>query len=304
MVIRIGTRGSPLALKQTDLFINELVKQNLLSKEECHVIPIKTTGDMVQDRPLAEIGGKALFAKEIEAALISGEIDCAVHSLKDMETHLPLPLEIAAVLSRESPWDVWISRDHTSFEEIAPGAVVGSCSPRRKAQLLSYRPDLQVKSIRGNVQTRLKKLEEGEYDALILADAGLTRLGLRDKIIERFPLTLMVPAAGQGVIGIECRKEDSRIKSLLAKVNHLETYYRVQAERALVQALGGTCRTPIGAFASLIDEGMLRLHGILAADDAQTLARYKASGKDPIELGKQVAKALQTQLSNLCENFG
>lgn len=304
MVIRIGTRSSPLALKQTELFVAALVEKNLASVEECLVIPIQTTGDVIQDRPLADIGGKALFAKEIETALVNKEIDCAVHSLKDMESILPPGLEIAAVLPRESPWDVWISREHFSFEDIPQGSIVGSCAPRRRAQLLALRPDLEIKSIRGNVQTRFKKLENGQYDALILADAGLIRLGIRERITERLPLNLMVPAIGQGVIAIECRRGDVKIKSFLTKINHMQTYYRSVAERALLRALQGGCRTPIAGFASLTDQGQIRLIGVLADETGNRMVRCEAIGPDPIALGVKVAKELQTKLIKLSKDLG
>lgn len=299
MVIRIGTRSSPLALKQTDLFIKELVAKNLAEVEDCQIIPITTTGDVIQDRPLAEIGGKGLFAKEIENALINGQIDCAVHSLKDMESILPPSLEIAAVLPRESPWDVWISRDNVSLEDTPSGAIVGSCAPRRMAQLRALRPDLTMKTIRGNVQTRLSYLENGLYDAIILADAGLTRLGIREKITERLPINLMIPAVGQGIIAIECRRDDVKIKGLLSKVNHAETYYRSVAERALMRALGGGCRTPIAGFASLTDQGWIHLRGALADETGTHMVRFESTGPDPIQLGNQIAHELQTRLSNL-----
>lgn len=299
MIIRIGTRSSPLALKQTDLFIKNLIAKNLAQMEDCQIIPMTTTGDTIQDRPLAEIGGKGLFAKEIENALVNGQIDCAVHSLKDMESNLPPSLEIAAVLPRESPWDVWISRDNMSLENIRSGAIVGSCAPRRMAQLLALRPDLTIKSIRGNIQTRLNHLEKGTYDAIVLADAGLIRLDMREKITERLPVNLMIPAVGQGIIAIECRRDDVKIKSLLSKVNHLETYYRSVAERALMRALGGSCRTPIAGFASLTDKGCIHLRGALADETGVRMVRFESVGSDPVQLGMEIADELQSRLSCL-----
>lgn len=298
MVIRIGTRSSALALKQTQLVIDALVAKNLATIEDFQIVPIKTTGDLIQDRPLADVGGKGLFAKEIQAALLESRIDFAVHSLKDMESFLPVGLDIAAVLPRESPWDVWISREKLSLESMPPGSVVGSCSPRRVAQLLALRPDLKTKPIRGNVETRLKKLEAGDYDGIILADAGLRRLDLRDKMTERLPLNLMVPAACQGVIAIECRDTDIKMKSLLAQINHAETYYRMTAERAVLRAFGGTCRTPIAAFASLTQTGMIYLTSMLANEETTKMIRFEATGSDPIELGKYVAAELKAGLDS------
>lgn len=298
MIIRIGTRSSALALKQTQLVISAFTQKNLAAPEDFEIIPIKTTGDLIQDRPLAEVGGKALFAKEIQAALLEGKIDFAVHSLKDMESFSPAGLEIAAVLPRESPWDVWISREKLPLELMPPGSVVGSCSPRRVAQLLALRPDLKTKPIRGNVGTRLKKLEEGAYDGIILADAGLRRLDLREKMTERLPLNLMVPAACQGVIAVECRDTDVNMRSLLAQINHAETYYRIAAERAVLRAFGGTCRTPIAAFASLKQDGVIHLTGMAANDEATQMVRLEATGSNPIELGKRVAAELKAKLNS------
>lgn len=298
MVIRIGTRSSPLALKQTQLVIDAFIKKNLAVMEDFQIVPIKTTGDLIQDRPLAEVGGKALFAKEIQTALLENKIDFAVHSLKDLES-FPLPsFEIPAVLPRESPWDVWISREKLSLESMPPGSVVGSCSPRRIAQLLALRPDLKTKPIRGNVGTRLQKLEEGTYDGLIMADAGLKRLNLREKMTERLPLNLMVPAACQGVIAMECRESDMKTRSFLTQINHAETYYRITAERAVLRAFGGTCRTPIAAFASLTQLGMIHLTCMLANDEATRMVRFEATGSDPVELGKYVAEELKIRLKN------
>ena len=299
MIIRIGTRSSPLALKQTDLFIKDLIAKNLAQIEDCQVIPITTTGDIIQDRPLAEIGGKGLFSKEIEKSLMNGQIDCAVHSLKDMESNLPPSLEIAAVLPRESPWDVWISRGNVLLEDIPSGAIVGSCAPRRMAQLCALRPDLIIKTIRGNVQTRLNHLEKGTYDAIILADAGLTRLDMREKITERLPINLMIPAVGQGIIAIECRRDNVKIKSILSKVNHLETYYRSVAERALMRALRGGCRTPLAGFASLTDNGSIHLRAVLADETGARMVRFESIGLDPVQLGAEMAEELQSRLSRL-----
>lgn len=298
MVIRIGTRSSPLALKQTQLVIDAFVAKNLATLEDFQIVPIKTTGDLIQDRPLAEVGGKALFAKEIQKSLLENKIDFAVHSLKDLESVPISSLEIAAVLPRESPWDVWVSRDNLSLESIPSGSVVGSCSPRRIAQLLALRPDLIVKPIRGNVETRLQKLAQGTYDGLIMADAGLRRLNLREKMTERLPLNLMVPAACQGVIAMECRATDRKTRGFLTQINHAETYYRMTAERAVLRALGGGCRTPMAAFASLTQTGKIHLTSMLADDEATRMVRFEATGSDPIELGKYIAQELKRRLQD------
>lgn len=294
MKIRIGTRSSPLALKQTDLVIQALTANSLIYEYE--IVPIKTTGDIIQDRPLADVGGKALFAKEIEGALIKGKIDFAVHSLKDMESTLPYPLEITAVLPRELPYDVLISREGKFLEDLPEKSIIGSCSPRRSAQLLVIRPDFKIAPIRGNIQTRLSLLDAGKYDAIILAEAGLRRLGLKDRITQRFPINTMIPAIGQGVIGIECRKDDIKIKEILAAINHSETYYRILAERSLLKALEGTCRTPIAGYASLLNDGMIHLTGFLANETAAKMVHYEEIGHDPIALGENVAAALREKL--------
>lgn len=249
--LRIGTRGSALALAQTHAFIAALAKAHGWSdpKAQTEIVVIKTTGDKIQDRSLADLGGKGLFAKEIEDALIGHTIDCAVHSLKDMPEALPPGLIIAGHLPREDPRDALISLKAASLAELPQGAVIGSSSVRRQAMLLNKRPDLKMVLFRGNVDTRLRKVAEGQVDATILAIAGLKRLGLDGNARHVFSVEEMLPAAAQGAIGIELRTDDSRTRALVEAIDHRETALTVAVERAFLATLDGSCRTPIGALA-------------------------------------------------------
>lgn len=249
--IKIGTRGSPLALAQARETSARLVAAHGLSPEDIEIIPISTTGDRIKDRPLAEIGGKGLFTKEIEEALLAGEIHLAVHSMKDMPAVLPAGLTITTILPREDPRDAFLSPVANSIEELRIGATVGSSSVRRTAQLLRFRPDLKSVQFRGNVETRLRKLAEGVADATFLACAGLNRLGLSDKITRAMPIEIMLPAIAQGAIGIEIREDDEATRALLASINHYESHAAVACERAFLKALDGSCRTPIAGHATL-----------------------------------------------------
>lgn len=295
-VYRIGTRGSPLALAQTNIVIQQL--QVVCPSLVFQVVPIKTTGDIITDRSLADIGGKALFAKEIEQALINKEIDFAVHSLKDLETSLPEALQICCVLAREDPFDVLISHNSLSISGLANGATVGTCSPRRAAQLCFYRPDLNIVPMRGNVGTRLSKLVKGDVDAIILALAGLKRLeiwenstikGYNDLQAIVLSADEMLPAVGQGALAIECRRNDVDVKSLLQKINDPVTEICTRAERAMLFELGGDCRTPVGGYAVFKNERVLELSGMI------NLYREKATGTpdDPEALGREVANLLK-----------
>ena len=294
-IYRIGTRGSPLALAQTNIVIQQL--QTIYSSLVFQVVPIKTTGDIITDQSLADIGGKALFAKEIEQALINKEIDFAVHSLKDLETSLPEALQIGCVLAREEPFDVLISYNSLSISGLAKGATVGTCSPRRAAQLSFYRPDLNIVPMRGNVGTRLNKLIKGDVDAIVLALAGLKRLGIWDNStikgyddLQAVVLSVdeMLPAVGQGALAIECRRNDTEVKFLLQKINDSVTEICTRAERAMLFELGGDCRTPIGAYAVFKNERELELSGMI------NLYHEKATGTldDPEALGREVANLL------------
>ena len=269
-LLRIGSRGSPLARVQAETVRDALAAAHpdLAAPGALAIEIITTTGDKRRDRALADIGGKGLFTKEIEEALTAGAIDLAVHSMKDVPTWLPEGLVIPCLLPREDPRDVLIAGGADSIAALAQGAVVGTASPRRQAQLLARRPDLRVVLFRGNVHTRLRKLEAGEVDATLLALAGLRRLGLADEIAcAVLDPTEMLPAAAQGAIGIECRASDSRTHDLLTAINDPPTEVAIAAERALLAALDGSCRTPIGALAEPAGDGEIRLRGLIVRPD-------------------------------------
>jgi hydroxymethylbilane synthase len=258
--LRIGTRGSPLALAQAHETRNRLVTAHGLDPEEIEIAVISVTGDRIRDRPLAEIGGKGLFTKEIEEALLAGDIHMAVHSMKDLPAALPDGLVIAAVLPREDPRDAFLSLAAKSVADLPAGATIGSSSVRRTAQVLRLRPDLKTALFRGNVQTRLKKLADGVADATFLACAGLNRLGLAENITAAMPVEIMLPAIAQGAIGIEIRQGDDATRELLSAINHRESAIAVACERAFLQALDGSCRTPLAGHATL-DGGTLSFRG-------------------------------------------
>jgi hydroxymethylbilane synthase len=262
--LRIGTRGSPMALRQTALVRDRLVgaHPDLASAGAIDIVTIRTTGDRVQDRLLAEIGGKGLFAKEIEEALLAKHIDLAVHSLKDLETWLPDGLEIACVLPRDDPRDALLSTNGASLAQLPEGARVGTASLRRQAQLLRCRPDLAVVPIRGNVNTRLRKLEAGEVDAIVVALCGLERLGLSGDATEILSPEIMLPAVGQGALAIECRAADETVRLLVEPLHDPISAARVGAERAMLAALDGSCRTPIAGLAEVAG-GRLTIEGLL-----------------------------------------
>jgi hydroxymethylbilane synthase len=295
--IRIGTRGSPLALVQARMVRDGLAAAHadLGGPDDIQVVPIKTTGDAVQDRKLMEIGGKGLFTKEIEEALLDGRIDCAVHSMKDMPTWLPAGLVIGAMLAREDARDALFARTGTRIAELPRGATVGTASLRRQAQLLSLRPDLQVVPLRGNVETRLRKLAAGEADATLLAVAGLKRLGLLDKASAIIDSGEILPAVGQGAIGIEMRADDARLHALLAPLDHRATTLCVSAERACLAELDGSCHTPIAAYAELAADGGLRLRSLIALPDGTAVHRDERDGPagDAVVLGRAAGKHLK-----------
>jgi hydroxymethylbilane synthase len=297
-LLRLGSRGSPLALAQAEEARRRLAAAHpaLAAEGAVVVVVIKTTGDRIQDRALSEIGGKGLFTKEIEEALIAGEIDAAVHSMKDVPTWLPDGLTVEHLLPREDPRDAFFSPHGPRLADLPPGAVVGTASLRRQAQILARRPDLKVVTIRGNVATRLRKLAEGEVDATLLAVAGLRRLGEADKIQAALAPEEMLPAVGQGAIGLEFRADDARTRGWLDAIHCRETGVRVTAERALLAQLDGSCKTPIAGLAELEEEGrILRLRGLVALPDGSRLhaAELKGSPADADSLGRRVGEALQ-----------
>jgi len=264
--LRIGTRGSPLALAQARMVRTRLAAEHLVAEERIELKVIRTTGDVIQDRTLAQAGGKGLFTKEIEEALLSGAIDLAVHSAKDMPTVLPDGLMIAAVLPREDARDVFISREAATLRDLRAGAVVGTASLRRQAIVKRLRPDLDVVPIRGNVETRLRKLDDGVVAATLLALAGLKRLGLAGAASSIFSVDEFLPAVGQGIVAIEARADDAATRALLDAINHVETATALTAERAFLAVLDGSCRTPIAGHATIAG-GRLRLRGLIAKPD-------------------------------------
>ena|SRR5882724_170283 len=296
--IRIGTRGSPLALVQARMVRDGLVAAHadLRGADDIQIVPIKTTGDAVQDRKLMEIGGKGLFTKEIEEALLDGRIDCAVHSMKDMPTWLPDGLAIGAMLAREDARDALFAKIGKSITELPLGVVVGTASLRRQAQLLFLRPDLLVVPLRGNVETRLRKLAAGEADATLLAVAGLKRLGLLDKAAAIIDSDEILPAVGQGAIGIEIRADDARLRALLAPLDHRATTLCVSAERACLAELDGSCHTPIAAYAELSADGRsLNLRSLIALPDGTAVRRDERVGEaaDSVALGRAAGQRLK-----------
>jgi hydroxymethylbilane synthase len=285
--LRIGSRGSQLALWQAN-HISALLRER---GHEVELEIIKTTGDKITDVALAKVGTKGMFTKEIEEALAEGRIDLAVHSLKDLPTELSQGFEIAAVTTRENPRDVFCSRNYESIEDLPRGALVGTSSLRRQAQLKAVRPDLEIRPLRGNVDTRLRKLEAGEYDAIILAAAGLNRLGKTQLVRQVIPFEVMCPAAGQGALGIEIRAGDSVTRQHLAFLDDAEAHATTTCERALLNKLGGGCQVPIGAFAE-VREGRLHLEAIVAEPDGSKILRESLDGTDPVQLGESVGEVL------------
>jgi hydroxymethylbilane synthase len=267
-ILKIGTRGSALALAQAHEVRDRLAAAHELAAEAFEIVVISTSGDRIQDRPLAQIGGKGLFTKEIEEQLADGRIDIAVHSSKDMPTVLPDGLHLSAFLRREDPRDAFIGRSARCLEDLPEGAVVGTSSLRRRALVLRARPDLKVVDFRGNVQTRLRKLDDGVAEATLLAMAGLNRLGLMRDGWTPLDTTDFPPAPAQGAIGIESRVHDARIEGFLSPISHAETERAVACERAFLGALDGSCRTPIAAYAT-IDGPMLSFHGLIVSPDGR-----------------------------------
>jgi hydroxymethylbilane synthase len=285
--LRIGSRGSQLALWQAH-HIRTLLREH---GHEVEIEIIKTTGDKITDVALAKVGTKGMFTKEIEEALAGGRVDLAVHSLKDLPTEVSAGFEIAAVTTREDPRDVLCSNKFKSIQELPQGARVGTSSLRRQAQLKAVRPDLEVHPLRGNVDTRLRKLEAGEYDAIILAAAGLNRLAKTELVRQIIPPELMCPAAGQGALAIEIRTGDTLIRQHISFLDDAAARATTTCERALLNTLGGGCQVPIGAFAE-VHNGRLHLDAIVANPDGSKVLRESGDDEDPVQSGEAVAKAL------------
>jgi hydroxymethylbilane synthase len=292
----IGTRGSPLALAQARQVRDRLAAAHGFDADRIELEVIRTTGDVIRDRPLAEVGGKGLFTKEIEEALLAGAIDLAVHSAKDMVTQLPEGLTIAAVLPREDPRDAFISRRARALDDLPKGATVGTASLRRQALLKRRRPDLSIVSLRGNVDTRLRKLEAGEVDATVLALAGLKRLGRADAATAVLSFDECLPAVGQGIIAIEARADDARTLALLAAVNHADSATALACERAFLAVLDGSCRTPIAGHAT-VAAGRLRFRGLIAKPDGSEAVETEREGAaaDAVALGTDAGRELKAR---------
>ncbi|GGZ10888.1 MAG: hydroxymethylbilane synthase [Shewanella sp.] len=289
--IRIATRKSPLAMWQAEFVKAEL--ERIHPGLVVELLPMSTKGDVILDTPLAKVGGKGLFVKELEVAMLEGQADIAVHSMKDVPVEFPEGLGLEVICKREDPRDAFVSNKYQHIEELPQGAVVGTSSLRRQCQLRERRPDLIIKDLRGNVGTRLSKLDAGDYDAIILAAAGLIRLELKERIASFIPAEDSLPANGQGAVGIECRTDDERVKALLAPLEHKETRYRVLAERAMNTRLEGGCQVPIGAYAEIDGDDML-LRGLVGNPDGSQVIRGEVKGHklDAVALGNSLAEEL------------
>ncbi len=289
MILRIGTRKSKLALWQSEWIKNQIESHH--PEVTVELLKITTTGDKILDSPLSKIGGKGLFVKEIEDALLQQRIDMAVHSMKDVPAELPHGLMLCCFPAREDPRDALISRHGGGLDQLPAGAKVGTSSLRRVAQILHIRPDLKPITLRGNVDTRLRKLDSGEFDAIVLASAGLHRLGLSHRITQYFSTTTMIPAIGQGVLGLEIRAHDRNTYDILASLNHHPTEVTVRAERAFLKELEGGCQVPIAAHA-YYEKGKIRLEGLVAELDGSLVIRDECSGSesDPEDIGVRLAK--------------
>ncbi|WP_220342943.1 hydroxymethylbilane synthase [Marinomonas pollencensis] len=292
--IVIATRESQLALWQANTVKAQL--ESLYPNIKIELLGMTTKGDQILDSPLSKIGGKGLFVKELESALLDGRADIAVHSMKDVPMAFPEGLGLAVICEREDPSDAFVSNQFSSADELPIGSVVGTSSLRRSCQLRMHRPDIVVKDLRGNVNTRLRKLDNGEYDAIILATAGLIRLEMQDRIQQRIPDTISLPAGGQGAMGIECRSDDLETLKLLAPLQHEETAIRVTAERAVNEHLNGGCQAPIACFATLTDD-QLWVRGLVGSPDGKNMITSEIRGNkhDAKSLGIQLADDLLAQ---------
>ncbi|MEQ1777947.1 MAG: hydroxymethylbilane synthase [Nitrosomonas sp.] len=292
--IVIASRESLLAMWQAK-FIQKCLGE-LYPQTEISILGMTTRGDQILDQSLSKIGGKGLFIKELEQALEDGRADIAVHSMKDMPMNVPEGFKLAAITEREDPRDAFVSNQYTSLQELPEGSIVGTSSLRRESQLRAQFPHLKVQPLRGNVQTRLRKLDEGQYAAIILAAAGLKRLGLSDRITALLDPEQSLPAVGQGALGIECRADRDDLVQLLQPLHHMETAYCVEAERSMSRVLGGSCQVPLGAFAEIVD-GTLQLRGFVAQPDGTRIVSDALNGKPEtgIKMGQELAEKLIKQ---------
>ncbi|VAW98019.1 Porphobilinogen deaminase [hydrothermal vent metagenome] len=290
-LLRIATRKSQLALWQAN-YVADLLK-NAHPGLEIELIEMTTQGDKILDTPLAKLGGKGLFVKELETGILEGRADIAVHSMKDVPVDLPDGLHLPVLCQREDPRDAFVSNQHESFYSLPQGARIGTSSLRRQCQLKAERPDLQILDLRGNVNTRLAKLDAGDYDAIILAAAGLIRLGMEDRISERLSPEISLPAIGQGAVGLECRNDDARVNNLIQPLHHKETAYRVSAERAMNARLNGGCQVPIAGFAELSHDALM-LRGLVGRVDGSEIIRAEIAG--PLENAQEMGDVLGEDL--------
>lgn len=290
-LIRIATRKSALALWQAN-HVQSLLQQAHPGLQ-VELVKIVTQGDRITDRPLAEIGGKGLFLKELEVALLNGEADLAVHSMKDVPAEMMSGLVLEAVLPRANPYDALVSRENKCLADLPPGSLIGTSSLRRQSQLLALRPDLLVKDLRGNVDTRLRKLDEGQYDAIVLACAGLQRLGLGGRITEILNTSGWLPASTQGIIGLQCRNDDTETKSLISPLADQETAIVARAERTVARVLEASCQVPLAVYAVLGDD-IVQLDAVVSSPDGQTMikASLQAPASEAVRLGERVAEKL------------
>ncbi|MGO3300412.1 MAG: hydroxymethylbilane synthase [Pseudoalteromonas sp.] len=292
--VRIATRKSALALWQAEFVKAQL--EHLHDDVSVELVPMSTQGDIILDTPLAKIGGKGLFVKELEQAMLDGRADIAEHSMKDVPVEFPEGLVLHTICQREDPRDAFVSNNFSSIDELPQGAIVGTSSLRRQCQIREARPDLVINDLRGNVNTRLAKLDKGQYDAIILAAAGLIRLEMHDRITAFIEPEVSLPANGQGAVGIECREDDKMLKALLAPLEHNETRIQVSAERAMNRRLEGGCQVPIGAYA-LVNGEQVHLRGLVGAVDGSQMLRDEVSGhvNDADKLGVELAEKLLAQ---------
>ncbi|WP_418608027.1 hydroxymethylbilane synthase [Pseudoalteromonas sp. US3C1013] len=293
-LVRIATRKSALALWQAEFVKAQL--EHFHDDVRVELVPMSTQGDIILDTPLAKIGGKGLFVKELEQAMLDGRADIAVHSMKDVPVEFPDDLELHTICEREDPRDAFVSNNFANIDALPQGAIVGTSSLRRQCQVRAMRPDLEIRDLRGNVNTRLAKLDSGQYDAIILAAAGLIRLEMGERIRDFIEPEVSLPANGQGAVGIECRIDDTVTKALLAPLEHNETRIRVNAERAMNRHLEGGCQVPIGAYA-LVEGDQVHLRGLVGAIDGSEILRDEISGHvdDAEKLGVELAKKLLAQ---------
>ncbi|MDH5435202.1 MAG: hydroxymethylbilane synthase [Gammaproteobacteria bacterium] len=293
-IIRIATRKSPLALWQAEFVRDELM--NAHSGLKVELITMSTQGDKILDTPLAKVGGKGLFVKELEQRMLAGEADIAVHSMKDVPVELPDGLYLPVICEREDPHDAFVSNQYKNLDELPHGARVGTSSLRRQCQLRALRPDIEILDLRGNVGTRLSKLDEGNYDAIILAAAGLKRLAHHDRIQDIIKPEIMLPAIGQGAVGIECREDDPDTNALIAALNHKDTYTRVCAERAFNHKLEGGCQVPIAGFA-VLNNDRLEMKGLVGQPDGKKIIQDHRGGdrKNAEAIGIELAESLLSQ---------